>query len=81
MQRLQQPDAAAQLSDIAAAADAAKVPDDMHAVGMQFDQFIEATQAEVAAAAPAAKGFATSLPLSIQGAAAPARRCAPLVGC
>ena len=55
-QRLQQPDAAAQLSDIAAAADAAKVPDDMHAVGMQFDQFVETTQAEVAAAAPAAKG-------------------------
>ncbi len=28
----------------------------MQALGMQFDQFIEATQAEVAAAAPAAKG-------------------------
>ena len=55
-QRLQQPDAAAQLVDIAAAADAAQVPDDMHAVGMQFDQLIETTQAEVAATAPAAKG-------------------------
>ena len=28
----------------------------MHAVGMQFDQLIETTQAEVAATAPAAKG-------------------------
>ena len=55
-ERLQQPDAAGQLAEIAAAAHAAQVPDDMHAVGVSFDRLIEHTQAEVAAAAPAAKG-------------------------
>ena len=52
-QRLQQPDAAAQLSDNAAAADAAEVLDVMHAV--RPARLIESTQAEVAAAVPAAK--------------------------
>ncbi len=53
---LRQPEPVMDLFLMEVAADVAATPEDIHAAGLQFDAFVERTQAHVLAAQPAAKG-------------------------